>query len=84
MPLSSDLTKAHIIDAVAESNGFTRKKSIDYRRNFTGTHQTALESGGDLMMKTDAVFRLTSMTKIPSAVALSQFWDQGKFQLFHQ
>ncbi len=29
MPLSGTLTKAHIIDAVAERNGFTRKKSID-------------------------------------------------------
>ena len=29
MPLSGTLTKAHIIDAVAERNGFTRKKSIE-------------------------------------------------------
>jgi nucleoid DNA-binding protein len=84
MPLFGTLTKAQIVDAVAERNGFTRKKSIDYRRNFTEAHQTVLESGCDLMMKTHAVFRLTSMTKTPSAVALSQFWDQGKFQLFHQ
>ena len=28
-------------------------------------------------MKTDAVFRLASMTKTPSVVALLQFWDQG-------
>jgi CubicO group peptidase (beta-lactamase class C family) len=32
-------------------------------------------------MKTDAVFRLASMTKTPSVVALLQFWDQGRFQL---
>ena len=29
MPKSGALTKAHIIDAVAERNGFTRKKSIE-------------------------------------------------------
>jgi hypothetical protein len=29
MPLSDTLTKAKIIDAVAESNGYTRKKSIE-------------------------------------------------------
>jgi nucleoid DNA-binding protein len=29
MPLSSALTKAHIIDAVIEQNGYTRKKSIE-------------------------------------------------------
>jgi len=32
-------------------------------------------------MKTDSVFRLASMSKTPSAVALLQFWDQGRFQL---
>jgi CubicO group peptidase (beta-lactamase class C family) len=32
-------------------------------------------------MKTDAIFRLASMTKPPVAVALLQLWDQGKFQL---
>ena len=29
MRLSSTLTKVHIIDAMAERNGFTRKKSIE-------------------------------------------------------
>jgi len=29
MPYPGTLTKAHIIDAVAERNGFTRKKSIE-------------------------------------------------------
>ena len=32
-------------------------------------------------MKTDAIFRLASMTKPPVAVAFLQLWDQGKFQL---
>jgi integration host factor subunit alpha len=29
MPTSGTLTKAHIIDAVIEQNGYTRKKSIE-------------------------------------------------------
>ena len=29
MPLSGTLTKAHLIDAVTERNGFTRKNSIE-------------------------------------------------------
>ena len=29
MPISGTLTKAHIIDSVAERNGFSRKKSIE-------------------------------------------------------
>jgi hypothetical protein len=29
MPLSGTLTKAHIVEAVAEAIGFTRKKSIE-------------------------------------------------------
>jgi CubicO group peptidase (beta-lactamase class C family) len=32
-------------------------------------------------MKTDAIFRLASMTKTVTAAALMQLWDQGKFQL---
>ncbi len=29
MPESATLTKAHIVDAVAEANGFTRRKSVE-------------------------------------------------------
>ncbi len=32
-------------------------------------------------METDAIFRLASMTKTITAVALMQLWDQGMFQL---
>ena len=32
-------------------------------------------------MKTDAIFRLASMTKTPVGVALMQLWEQGRFQL---
>jgi len=32
MPISGTLTKAQIIDAVAERNGFTRKKGINFRQ----------------------------------------------------
>ncbi len=43
MPYPGTLTKAHIIDAVAERNGFTRKKSIE-------TVEKLLASGDDVLI----------------------------------
>jgi integration host factor subunit alpha len=43
MPYPGTLTKAHIIDPVAERNGFTRKKSIE-------TVEILLTSGGDVLI----------------------------------
>jgi hypothetical protein len=39
MPYSGTLTKAKIIDAVAEKIGFTLRKSIEAGRNTAGTYQ---------------------------------------------
>jgi hypothetical protein len=39
MPYSGTLTKAKIIDAVAEKIGFTCRKSIDAGRNIAGIYQ---------------------------------------------
>jgi hypothetical protein len=39
MPYSGTLTKAKIIDAMAEKIGFTRRKSIEAGRNIAGTYQ---------------------------------------------
>ncbi len=39
MPLSGTLTKARIVDAVAEKIGFTSRKSIEAGRNIAGTYQ---------------------------------------------
>ena len=50
MPKSSTLTKAHIIDAVAESNGYTRKKSIETVETVLELIKRSLESGEDVMI----------------------------------
>jgi integration host factor subunit alpha len=47
MPLSGTLTKAHIIDEVAERDGFTRKKSIETLEILLELIKQSLESGGD-------------------------------------
>ena len=50
MPLSGTLTKAHIIDAVAERNGFTRKKSIDIVEILLELIKKSLESGDNVLI----------------------------------
>jgi integration host factor subunit alpha len=50
MPLSGTLTKAHIIDAVAESNGYTRKKSIETVETVLQLIKSSLESGEDVLI----------------------------------
>ncbi len=50
MPLSSALTKAHIIDALAERNGFTRKKSIETVEILLEQIKQSLESGDDVLI----------------------------------
>jgi len=49
MPLSSTLTKAHIVDTVAERNGFTRKKSIETVEILLELIKQSLESGDDVL-----------------------------------
>ena len=46
MSLSGTLTKAHIVDAVAEANGFTRKKSVETVEILLELIKSTLESGG--------------------------------------
>ena len=48
MPLSGSLTKAHIVDAVAERNGYTRKKSIEIVEILLELIKRSLESGEDV------------------------------------
>jgi integration host factor subunit alpha len=50
MPLSGTLTKAKIIDAVAESNGYTRKKSIETVETVLELIKRSLESGEDVLI----------------------------------
>jgi integration host factor subunit alpha len=50
MPKSGTLTKAKIIDAVAESNGYTRKKSIETVETVLELIKRSLESGEDVLI----------------------------------
>ena len=50
MPDTSTLTKARIIDAVAEKNGFTRQKSIETVETLLDLIKQSLESGEDVMI----------------------------------
>ena len=50
MPTFGALTKAHIIDAVAERNGFTRKKSIETVEVLLELIKQSLESGEDVLI----------------------------------
>ena len=50
MPLSGSLTKADIVDAVAERNGYTRKKSIEIVEILLELIKQSLESGEDVLI----------------------------------
>ena len=50
MPLSGTLTKAKIIDAVSESNGYTRTKSIETVETVLELIKRSLESGEDVLI----------------------------------
>ena len=50
MPISGTLTKAHIIDAVVETNGYTRKKSIETVEILLELIKRSLESGDDVLI----------------------------------
>ena len=50
MPLSGTLNTAHIIDAVAESNDYTRKKSIETVETVLELIKRSLESGEDVLI----------------------------------
>jgi integration host factor subunit alpha len=50
MPISGTLTKAKIIDAVVERNGFSRKKSIETVETMLKIIKSNLESGEDVLI----------------------------------
>jgi integration host factor subunit alpha len=50
MPTSGTLTKAHIIDAVAEINGFTGKKATETVEILLELIKKSLESGEDVLL----------------------------------
>jgi len=50
MPLAGTLTKVKIINAVAESNGYTRKKSIETVEILLERIKQSLENGEDVLI----------------------------------
>ena len=48
--MSDTLTKAHIVEAVAEANGYTRNKSFEIVEILLKLTKAALESGDDVMI----------------------------------
>ena len=48
--MSDTLTKAHIVDALIEQNGFTRKKSIETVETVLELIKHSLESGEDVLI----------------------------------
>jgi integration host factor subunit alpha len=50
MPISGTLTKAHIIDAVTERNGFTCKKSIETVEILLEFIKQTLDSADDVLI----------------------------------
>jgi len=50
MPKPGTLTKAHIVDAVIEANGFTRRKSVETIETLLELIKSTLESGEDVLI----------------------------------
>ena len=63
MPQAGTFTKAQIISAVAEKNGFTRKKSIETVETILEIIKRALESGEDVLISSFGKFRVKQKTE---------------------
>ncbi len=63
MPLSGTLTKAKIIDAVAESSGYTRNKSIETVETVLELIKRSLESGEDVLISGFGKFSVKQKAK---------------------
>ena len=50
MPFKGTLTKAHIVDSVIETNGFTRRKSVETIEILLGLIKPTLESVEDVLI----------------------------------
>ena len=49
MPFKGTLTKAHIVDSVIETNGFTRRKSVETIEILLELINSTLETGEDVL-----------------------------------
>ena len=63
MPLSGTLTKAHIVEAVAEAIGFTRKKSIETVETLLELIKHSLASGDDVLISGFGKFSVKQKAK---------------------
>ena len=63
MPLSGTLTKVKIIDPVAESNGYTRKESIETVETVLELIKRSLESGEDVLISGFGKFSVKQIAK---------------------
>ena len=61
--MSDTLTKAHIVEAVAEANGYTRNKSFEIVEILLELIKSALESGNDVMISGFGNFRVKNKKK---------------------
>ena len=61
--MSDTLTKAHIVEAVAEANGYTRNKSFEIVEILLELIKSALESGNDVMIPGFGKFRVKNKKK---------------------
>jgi integration host factor subunit alpha len=52
------LTKAHIVDAIAEQNGYTIKRSIEVVETLLEIIKSTLESGEDVLISGFGKFRV--------------------------
>ncbi len=50
MPKTGTLTKAHIVDAVVETNGYTQKKAFETVEIMLELIKRSLESGDDVLI----------------------------------
>jgi integration host factor subunit alpha len=48
--MSDTLTKAHIVEAIAEANGYTHKRSVETVETLLELIKPELESGDDVMI----------------------------------
>ena len=58
MPLSGTLTKARIVEAVVETNGYTQKKAFETVEIMLEIIKRSLESGHDVLISGFGKFRV--------------------------
>jgi integration host factor subunit alpha len=74
------LTKSHIIDAIAEQNGFTRKKSSETVETILEIIKSTLESGDDVLISGFGKFCVKDKRERKGrnpATGEDMSWDRG-------